>query len=120
MFILDGYCISTATVDGSTVAVQVRREATRRQVQVPSVPVGAALRVDLGPMPHLATNDVRARLFALLDRAQIEYALKSRVLEVATGDQPLALRAARVMDLELEPALAGAIAEVLLAQAGIR
>ncbi|HUX71874.1 MAG TPA: TIM-barrel domain-containing protein, partial [Cellulomonadaceae bacterium] len=117
---LGGDAEPTATVDGSTVAVQVRREATRRQVQVPSVPVGAALRVDLGPMPHLATNDVRARLFALLDRAQIEYALKSRVLEVATGDQPLALRAARVMDLELEPALAGAIAEVLLAQAGIR
>ncbi|OIQ74556.1 hypothetical protein GALL_437880 [mine drainage metagenome] len=82
--------------------------------------MGAELRVDLGPTPHLAANDVRARLFALLDRAQIEYALKSRVLAVATGDQPLALRAARVMDLELEPALAGAVAEVLLAQTEVR
>ena len=113
---LGGDVEPTATVDGGAVAVQVRREATRRQVTVEAVPVGAELRVDLGPMPRLATNDVRARLFTLLDRAQIEYALKSRILDVATGDQPLALRAARVMDLELEPALAGAVAEVLLAQ----
>jgi alpha-glucosidase (family GH31 glycosyl hydrolase) len=110
----------TATVDGGAVAVQVRREATRGRVTVPIVPVGAELRVELGPMPRLAANDVRARLFTLLDRAQIEYALKSRILDVATGDQPLALRAARMLDLELEPALAGAVAEVLLAQAGVR
>ena len=117
---LDGDVDPAATVDGAAVAVQLRRDATRRQVTVAAVPAGAELRVDLGPMPRLAANDVRARLFTLLDRAQIEYALKSRILDVATRDQPLALRAARVLDLELEPALAGAVAEVLLAQAGVR
>jgi len=119
---LDGDAEPTATVDGRTAAVTVHRHATRLQVEVEAVPVDAELRVDLNvdPAPRLAVNDVRSRLFALLDRAQIEYALKSRILEVATGAQPLALRAAQVMALELEPALAGAVAEVLLAQAEAR
>ncbi|MCR6493675.1 glycoside hydrolase family 31 protein [Cellulomonas sp. P24] len=130
---LDGDVTPTATVDGRDVAVSVRRHTTRLQVGVADVPVRAELRiylgvgsgvgagvepgVEAGPGPRLAANDVRSRLFALLDRAQIEYALKSRILEIATTAQPLALRAAQVMALELEPALASAVAEVLLAQA---
>ncbi len=107
----------TATVAGDEVVPEVRREATRLSVRLAEVPVAASLTVRLGPDPRPAADDLRGRLFALLDRAQVEYELKSRVLEVATRDRPLALRAAEVMALELEPALASAVAEVLLARA---
>ncbi|MDO8121561.1 glycoside hydrolase family 31 protein [Isoptericola sp. b490] len=107
----------TAAVDGSPVALEVQWEPTRLSVRVDDVPIDSVLEVTLGADPQPARNDVRARLFDLLDRARVEYALKSRVLEVATRDRPLALRAAEIMALELEPALASAVAEVLLAQA---
>ncbi len=108
----------TVTVDGAEAVAEIRRDGARLSVRVDGVPVTAPLTVHLGADPRPARNDVRARVFALLDRAQIEYELKSRVLEVATRDRPLALRAAEVMALELEPALASAVAEILLAQAG--
>ncbi|MCB2176896.1 MAG: glycoside hydrolase family 31 protein [Actinomycetales bacterium] len=108
----------SVTIDGSAAVAEVRHEGTRLRVRVDDVPVAAPLTVSLGAEPRVSPNDVHGRLFALLDRAQIEYELKSRVLEAATRDRPLALRAAEVMALELEPALASAVAEVLLAQAG--
>lgn len=107
-----------ASVDGHAVRAQLRREATRVSVTVGDVPRGSTLRVDLGPHPRLANDDVPQRLFTLLDRAQIEYATKTRVMAVATADRPLALRAAQLGALELEPALATAVDEILLARAG--
>ena len=71
--------------------------------------------MSVGARPQLAGNDVPARLFALLDRAQISYAVKSDVLAVATSDAPLAVRVSHLQALELDPALAAAVNEILLA-----
>jgi hypothetical protein len=83
---------------------------------VQAVPAGSALVVTLGPEPRLAANDVAGRLFALLDAAQIEYALKSSIIRVATSEEPLHVRVSHLRALELEPALAAAVDEILLAR----
>ncbi|WP_250442987.1 glycoside hydrolase family 31 protein [Actinotalea sp. C106] len=107
----------TAEVEGQAVAVRVTREATRTSVTVQDVPRAAVLRVHLGAEPALRNDDVAARLFALLDRAQIEYATKSQVYEVATADRPLAVRLTHLQALGLEPALETAVTELLCARA---
>ncbi len=78
--------------------------------------MGATLTVDLGPDPQLVPNDVAGRLFTLLDRAQISYALKTRIHQIATSDHPLTVRASHLQSLEMDPALATAVGELLLAR----
>jgi hypothetical protein len=85
-------------------------------VTVTGVPAGAALVVDLGGAPSLVENDVAGRLFALLDAAQIEYRLKTEIHRIATSAEPLHVRVSHLHALGLEPALATAVAEILLAR----
>ena len=70
----------------------------------------------VGPDPQLSANDVAARLFALLDRAQISYDLKTRIHQIATSDAPLTVRASHLQSLGLDPALGTAVGELLLAR----
>ena len=60
-------------------------------------------------------NDVPGRLFALLDRAQIEYELKVRINEVCCGAAPLAVRLGHLQALAIDRTLEAAVSEVLLA-----
>lgn len=104
-----------ATVDGVSVRAEVRHDDTRTSVTVQDVPATATLRIGLGARPRLRRNDVAGRLFALLDRAQIEYDLKTRVLDAATSERSLAVRLSALQALGLEEALATAVGEILLA-----
>ncbi|WP_426594632.1 TIM-barrel domain-containing protein [Cellulomonas sp. McL0617] len=116
------WTVTFVAFDGADPTVDVPGARTARRdgrvsVTVDDVPVGEAFTVSVGPRPRLASNDVPTRLFALLDRAQISYDLKSRVLEVATSDAPLAVRISHLQALELDQPMAAAVNELLLARA---
>jgi hypothetical protein len=104
-----------ATVDGLPTPARIDRGGTRTSVTVEAVPTTAVLRIDLGSRPRLQANDTAERLFRLLDRAQIEYDTKARVLAIATSDRPLAVRVSHLQVLDLDPPLANAVSEILLA-----
>ncbi|MET0495405.1 MAG: TIM-barrel domain-containing protein [Actinoplanes sp.] len=106
----------TATVDGVPVPARLSRGTTRTSITVDDVPAAATLRIGLGARPRLGRNDVAGRLFTMLDRAQIDYRIKSEVLEAATSDQPLAVRLSRLQVLDLDNALFTAVGEILLAR----
>jgi alpha-glucosidase (family GH31 glycosyl hydrolase) len=106
----------SAFVDGAPVLADVTATATRTSVTVDDVPAVASLVVALGAGPRLVDNDVRTRLFALLEAAQIEYVVKSTVLRVATSSQPLHVRVSHLHALGLDDALASAVDEILLAR----
>jgi alpha-glucosidase (family GH31 glycosyl hydrolase) len=106
----------SASVDGAPVPVEVSRTPTRTSVTVAGVPSGSALVVELGGPPALIANDVRGRLYGLLDAAQIEYQLKTQILGIATSQAPLHVRVSHLHALGLEPALASAVDEILLAR----
>lgn len=95
---------------------RVERHDGRVSVTVDDVPVGATLTVELGADPQLAPNDVAARLFTLLDRAQTGYDLKARIHRIATSDAPLSVRVSHLQSLRLDPPLAEAVGELLLAR----
>lgn len=105
-----------ATVAGALARARVDRTGSRVSITVDEVPTSAVLEIDLGPDPQLCGNDVPSRLFALLDRAQIEYAIKERVLAIATSNHPLPVRLSHLQALDLEPALVLAVSELLLAR----
>ncbi|WP_421732678.1 TIM-barrel domain-containing protein [Cellulomonas sp.] len=102
------------SVDG--VASRMERTDGRVSITVDDVPVDSTLTVTVGPDPQLSANDVGARLFALLDRAQISYDLKTRIHQIATSDAPLTVRASHLQSLQLDPALGTAVGELLLAR----
>ncbi|KGM13375.1 glycoside hydrolase family 31 protein [Cellulomonas bogoriensis] len=106
-----------AEVDGTTVVARTAAEGERLSVTVEDVPRGSTVRVHLGDGPRLRANDVRARVFAVLDRARIEHATKSRVLEATTCDQPVAARLTHLQALDLDPVLETAVTEILAASA---
>ncbi|HYJ74667.1 MAG TPA: TIM-barrel domain-containing protein, partial [Kineosporiaceae bacterium] len=106
----------SAAVDAGPVRVEVTRTPTRVGATVTGVPAGAALVVDLGGAPSLVENDVAGRLFALLDAAQMEYRLKTEIHRIATSAEPLHVRVSHLHALGLEPELATAVDEILLAR----
>ena len=114
------WTVTFLSFDGSPVVSGLAGTQTRTggrvSVTVEDVPVGATLTVDVGADPQLSANDVGARLFALLDRAQISYDLKTRIHQIATSDAPLTVRASHLQSLGLDPALATAVGELLLAR----
>jgi alpha-glucosidase (family GH31 glycosyl hydrolase) len=80
-----------------------------------AIPTSDSLRIDLGPEPRLRPNDVTGRIFALLDRAQIAYETKTRVMQVLESGQPVPVQVSRLQALNLAPELFGAVGEILLA-----
>jgi len=106
----------SATVDGDALPVVVEREEHRVRFVVRNVPTSARLELHLGRRAVLAEDDVDARLFAVLDRARIEYDLKTEAYRVATSARPLHVRLAHLRALELPLALAAALEEVLVAR----
>ena len=94
----------------------VIREPGRIKVSVKAASVHQAIEVRIGSNPQLPVNDVRGRLYELLDAAQMDYRLKSRVLAVAGSSEPLHVRVAHTKALALESALESAVLELLLAR----
>ena len=62
-----------------------------------------------------ADIDESVRVFELLDRAQIEYELKSRLYDLCASPTPLAVRLAHLQALAVDRTLEAAISEILLA-----
>ncbi|GMA24017.1 hypothetical protein GCM10025864_17760 [Luteimicrobium album] len=109
------------TVDGVRVEADVRRvtlaadpRGTALAVTVADVPVEAEVVVGLGAGTALDAGDLPGRVFDLLDRAQIGYDLKERLLAVATADEPVATRVSRLQALGLDRPLETALGELLL------
>ena len=113
---LDADTDPVATVDDATASSIIRREESRTSITVDGVPVTDALRIDLGPNPQFRENNFPERLFTLLDRAQIEYETKTRVLATVTSERPLAVRLSHLQALDLDPRLITAVGEILLAR----
>ncbi len=105
----------TASIDGAAAPVQVATESGRLRVTVTDVPTGAQLVIRLNKAPVPAGNDLPRRAFALLDRAQIAYDIKTRAYRTITGAHPASVRASHLQALDLSPALLSALSELLLA-----
>ncbi len=105
------------TVDGSAVDAQLTDGDSRISLSVDGVAVTSVLRVQIGANRELDAVDVAGRLFALLDRAQIEYETKQRVYTIATSKQPLSLRLSHLQALALDRPLETAVGEILLSGA---
>jgi alpha-glucosidase (family GH31 glycosyl hydrolase) len=114
---LDAIVDPVATADGAPTPARMDREGTRTSVTVEDVPATAALRIDIGGRPRLRRNDVAERLFTMLDRAQIEYLQKTRVLDCATSAHPLAVRLSGLQAMGLADEILTAVGEILLAKA---
>jgi hypothetical protein len=105
----------TVTVDGTAVDARASEDGGHSSVSVDDVPVTSTLRVQLGPDPSLAANDVDDRLFGLLDRAHIGFETKKLVHTIATSAQPLSVRLSHLQALALDRPLETAVGEILLA-----
>ena len=104
-----------ATVDG----VEARPTAAtdgRLSISVAAAAATSVVRVGIGADPQPDANTVGERLFALLDAAQIDYEVKSRVHDIATSAHPLHVRMSHLQALELSRALESAVSEILLAR----
>ena len=112
---LDPAVNPVASRHDAPVDADISRAAGRTSISVTAVPVTETLRVTVGPNPELAANDVSGRLFALLDRAHIEYEAKRRIHSIATSDRPLSVRVSHLQALALDRALETAVGEILLA-----
>ncbi|MGN6088007.1 MAG: glycoside hydrolase family 31 protein, partial [Actinomycetales bacterium] len=113
-----------ATVDGSEVPVQVREtdvlgaaceSPTRVSLTVTDVPATARLDLVLAHPAALAPNDVEGQLYRMLDAAQVDYRLKTRIFAIATSEAPLHVRLSHIHALSLTEALAEAVDDILLA-----
>lgn len=86
------------------VSIAVTRDATE------------AFTVSVGADPQPATQDVRTRVFALLNAAQHPYEAKAELLRVATADRPVASRLAELQALNPPEHLLAALTELLTAR----
>lgn len=105
----------TASVNGSRASSTVSTGNGRTRISVPGIPTTKIVTVTLWPGPVLAPNDVAARLFTLLDAAQIEFSVKERIQATATCGQSPAVRLSRLQALALDEDLQTAVGEILLA-----
>jgi alpha-glucosidase (family GH31 glycosyl hydrolase) len=90
--------------------------AGRASITVPDLPTDAPLELELDPDPSLAVVDLPDRVFALLERAQIEFAAKRGALAALTADRPLHVRLGQLAALGLDRSVQEALLELLLAR----
>ena len=102
-------------VDDQPLGAEVSRKGDRLSVSVSGIAVTSTVCVSIGPRPALAANDVSGRLFALLDRAHIEYETKRHIHTIATAQRPLSVRMSHLQALALDRPLETAVGEILLA-----
>lgn len=107
---------ASVTVDGATQDVEVVPGPIVGSVRLalPQLPLTSAITVQVQGDPALRTNDdVRQRVFRLLDQAQIGYALKEDVY--AAFDDDLVRLVPQLTALAIPPALRDAIVELVTA-----
>ena len=104
---------ASATVDG----VSVRVVLSAPGAQVEAVPVGATLRITYERPVSRRPNDVSTRVYEIVDRAHIEYEVKSQVQAVITSSHPLHVRVSYLQAIGLPRDLESSICEILLADA---
>jgi len=107
----------SVSIDDASGTGTITTETGRVSVTVDDIAPTRALRVSVGPEPAPEPNDVAGRIFALLDRAHIEYEAKKDIYALATSDRPLAVRMSHLQALGLDRPLESAVSEILLASA---
>lgn len=78
---------------------------------------GSSVTVGVGPDPHPATQDLDARIFALLNAAQYPYEAKAALWRIASAPRSPAARLAELQALDPPKALLSALTELLTARA---
>jgi hypothetical protein len=79
------------------------------------VQAGDAVTVTfLGPLT-LSDNDVARRVYELVDRAQVPFAAKQRVVAAVLPGRDPGAASRDVLELDLEPVLEAAVLELVLA-----
>lgn len=103
------------TADGEEVAVKVsyNKAIAALTVEVPETAVGKEIVITFADGISLAENDLAGRCYAMLDKAQIPYNLKSAIQAVVEkmGKDGIGTLAT----MNLSPALMGAVLELLTA-----
>lgn len=104
------------TADGEEVAVKVSyddKAIAALTVEVPETAVGKEIVITFADGISLAENDLVGRCYAMLDKAQIPYNLKSAIQAVVEkmGKDGIGTLAT----MNLSPALMGAVLELLTA-----
>lgn len=103
------------TADGEEVAVKVSydKAIAALTVEVPETAVGKEIVITFADGISLAENDLAGRCYAMLDKAQIPYNLKSDIQAIVEkmGKDGVATLAT----MNLSPALMGAVLELLTA-----
>lgn len=101
------------TADGEEVAVKVSydKAIAALTVEVPETAVGKEIVITFADGISLAENDLAGRCYAMLDKAQIPYNLKSDIQAIVEkmGKDGVATLAT----MNLSPALFGAVLEIL-------
>ncbi|MCH8626353.1 glycoside hydrolase family 31 protein [Arsenicicoccus piscis] len=96
-------------------AVVTRVEGCRTTwVDVPDVPVSAAVVVELGPC-ELAANDVAGAVFDYLQRAQVEFEDKTAAMRTVESITDPGQALVQLATLDLDPGVLGRVAELLTA-----
>ncbi len=111
----DGVDDITVAVDDRPAAPVVSWSGDRCTVTVEDVPVRAGVRVGFRSA-GIAGNDVRSRVFALLDAAQIGFDLKTGIDTVVRAAPSAASALAQLQALDVDPELLSALSEVLVAR----
>jgi len=99
-----------------TWTVTVLDAGARASVTVAAATTHEPLEIPL-PSPDVHPDEA-ATVFAVLDRAYLDHDRKVAAMRAATADEPAVIRLSRVLALDLPPALASALAEVLAAGTG--
>lgn len=86
-------------------------------VTIPETAVSTAITVELGGA-RLAANRIEEDVFALLNRAQIEFQLKEQIYGLVCSSATAAAALASLAALKLEQPLFGALCEILTAGLG--
>jgi alpha-glucosidase (family GH31 glycosyl hydrolase) len=106
--------VATVSRDGATLELLPGPTPGSVRAELGPVPTmaGAVVRVE-GDLAVGANGDARSRAFTLLDRAQIEFALKERIYETLEGDLDQVV--AELTALDLPPGLYSALIELITA-----
>ncbi|MDO5425181.1 MAG: glycoside hydrolase family 31 protein [Eubacteriales bacterium] len=103
------------TIDGAEAAFacSYQKETAAQILTITDVPVGKEIRVTYPNGLSLAAETLNARCYKLLEKAQIEYNLKSRVMSVIEKQGASAV--ATLAAMHLNPAVFGELCEILQA-----
>ncbi|KAK9251217.1 glycosyl hydrolases family 31-domain-containing protein [Lipomyces tetrasporus] len=84
-------------------------------VRLGPIPLDKKFTVDIGRDPKLVPTDATARIYPIVDDAQISFALKLSIWNVVTSDRPLTARIGQLRALGLDSVLLDAVLEYLVA-----